>query len=409
MEINLLYKNQIKRDLEKRTFKESIVKDLKLELVLKAMSQGDAYLYDVCEEILTQPLIEEEEILWRQAVVKEVIKGTKFFKQIYEMVSKILEEVEQYKAYTTPKYYKIIKNSKKIITEVSLLEIFMKLFKEIKVILKEKQFIEAPMVQFANEFKEKFNDAFIEKVDGYIEALKCIKERQDMTLTGHVFLGFKRADYGLNSLDQLEDTREDEKGKRFWNKLFKEKGSSQYHIFLDELELQNEVETLIETTCEGIFKALSQYNRQLIKMLQEIKYQFGFYSCCGQLYSEMTQLQVPCCFPKFIKSENNFYSKSLMDIGLVIKNKKAAVGNNLEIKDKKLWIITGANQGGKTTFLRSLGLGLIMAQSGLFVSAKVFKTKIFKGIFTFIVQGEKKMANVISCFKRGSLALLAMA
>ena len=38
--------------------------------------------------------------------------------------------------------------------------------------------------------------------------------------------------------------------------------------------------------------------------------------------------------------------------------------NELSMKDKRLTIITGANQGGKSTFLRSIGQAQLMAQCG---------------------------------------------
>lgn len=54
----------------------------------------------------------------------------------------------------------------------------------------------------------------------------------------------------------------------------------------------------------------------------------------------------------------------------------------LSINNRKLCIITGSNQGGKTTFLRSIGLAQLMAQSGLFVAAESFQCCLHTGIFT---------------------------
>ena len=47
-----------------------------------------------------------------------------------------------------------------------------------------------------------------------------------------------------------------------------------------------------------------------------------------------------------------------------------------------LLVITGANRGGKSTFLRSLGLAQVMMQSGMFVGATAFRAPVRHGIFT---------------------------
>ncbi|MDT4868186.1 Endonuclease MutS2 [compost metagenome] len=45
-------------------------------------------------------------------------------------------------------------------------------------------------------------------------------------------------------------------------------------------------------------------------------------------------------------------------------------------------MITGANQGGKSSFLRSIGLAQLMMQSGMFVAANAFTADLCSGVFT---------------------------
>jgi DNA mismatch repair ATPase MutS len=49
---------------------------------------------------------------------------------------------------------------------------------------------------------------------------------------------------------------------------------------------------------------------------------------------------------------------------------------------KDLVIITGANQGGKSTFLRSIGLAQLMMQAGMFVCAESFSANLCSNLFT---------------------------
>ena len=51
-------------------------------------------------------------------------------------------------------------------------------------------------------------------------------------------------------------------------------------------------------------------------------------------------------------------------------------------------IITGANQGGKSTFLRGLGLAQLMMQNGMFVAAEAFHASICERMFTHFKREE---------------------
>jgi hypothetical protein len=49
------------------------------------------------------------------------------------------------------------------------------------------------------------------------------------------------------------------------------------------------------------------------------------------------------------------------------------VANDVDADGADLVVVTGANQGGKTTFLRSVGVAQLMMQSGMFVPARSFR------------------------------------
>jgi DNA mismatch repair ATPase MutS len=69
-------------------------------------------------------------------------------------------------------------------------------------------------------------------------------------------------------------------------------------------------------------------------------------------------------------------------VSLALTRKLRPVANDLDADGMRLIVVTGANQGGKSTFLRSVGLAHVMASAGLFVGAEAFRADHHSGYFT---------------------------
>ncbi len=90
-------------------------------------------------------------------------------------------------------------------------------------------------------------------------------------------------------------------------------------------------------------------------------------------------------FPKIVDNQINISSVlNVKNLGhpLILKEKK--ITNNYKINEiGDIAIITGSNMSGKSTFLRSLGVNLLLAYSGSVVDAEQFETNLFR-IFSCI-------------------------
>jgi DNA mismatch repair ATPase MutS len=64
------------------------------------------------------------------------------------------------------------------------------------------------------------------------------------------------------------------------------------------------------------------------------------------------------------------------------------VANDVDADERALIVITGANQGGKSTFLRSVGVAQLFMQCGLFVTAETFSADLCSGVFTHYKRAE---------------------
>ena len=75
-------------------------------------------------------------------------------------------------------------------------------------------------------------------------------------------------------------------------------------------------------------------------------------------------------FPK-IKSEKNVIKCE--NVGHPLLKKTQRIDNDFSIKNQQFFIITGANMAGKSTFLRTVSLSIVMTNIGLPVCAKSFE------------------------------------
>ncbi|WP_231968755.1 hypothetical protein [Thermoanaerobacterium sp. RBIITD] len=132
-----------------------------------------------------------------------------------------------------------------------------------------------------------------------------------------------------------------------------------------------------------VANALAQSADHINGFFNMLRAELAFYIGCIKLYEQLIQKGEPVCFPVPVSPDERKLSfKGLYDVCLAITMKQKIVANDLNANDKDLFIITGANQGGKTTFLRSIGLAQLMMQCGMFVPAETFCSNICNGLFT---------------------------
>jgi DNA mismatch repair ATPase MutS len=114
-----------------------------------------------------------------------------------------------------------------------------------------------------------------------------------------------------------------------------------------------------------------------------LRIELAFYIGCLNLYEQLGQLGEPVSFPSSIASNERKHSfTGLYEVCLALTMKQKVVGNDVNADHKDLVIITGANQGGKSTFLRSIGLAQLMMQCGMFVPAESFCANVCQNLFT---------------------------
>ncbi len=138
------------------------------------------------------------------------------------------------------------------------------------------------------------------------------------------------------------------------------------------------------------------------KLITLIDYQFAK----ARYAVKISAIEPEIITDKIISIEN-------MKHPLLIGNVENVISNNFEIgKDYKSIIITGSNTGGKTVTLKTIGLFILMAKSGLFLPCTMAKIYPFKEILADIGDDQSilqnlstfssHMTNIIEILKRSN-------
>jgi DNA mismatch repair ATPase MutS len=135
--------------------------------------------------------------------------------------------------------------------------------------------------------------------------------------------------------------------------------------------------------------ALAASTAHILSFFKMLRAELAFYIGCLNLRERLTAKGEPVCFPDPVPArECLIHAQGLYDLSLSLSMEGRTVGNDLKADRERLVMITGANRGGKTTFLRSVGLAQLLMQCGAFVPAERYRAGVCSAIFTHFKREE---------------------
>lgn len=159
-------------------------------------------------------------------------------------------------------------------------------------------------------------------------------------------------------------------------------------------ELEKTILLTLKKTYKSTFMKLSEYDSKydhfIDSTIVDFEQEIQFYIAFIKYQKKMADMDFHFCSPEV---GDKFAITQLYDLALAKANankEKKIVFNDAYFNEgEKFFVITGPNQGGKTTYARALGQVLYFASMGLFVPAKSAKLPAFDGIFTHFAAEEK--------------------
>lgn len=392
MKVYLLYKNRNFDPNEKLVWNhDALVQDLELTTLFNSMANGDEFIFNVVKSALLNAVkTDAEEVVYRQRILQDCMKNKPVIDEIYSIAVETIEKEKHNFWGIFSKYPDSI-----LYRSLEVLEMYVQMLKKLRTIA------DAYFSDFSSEgFQLLFQKLKSDLSDDYFKTLQEhlheLKFRQGLLISAQLGNGNKGTNYVLRRLEVsklvwwkrliskfiLPFTGNDEQS---WFRKLLDKDNSVYTFYVNSRD-EGGIRSLHDLRDEGInlvANSLAQSSDHILGFFNSLRAELAFYVGCLNLYDQLSKLKAPVVFP-VVEDQlvHNHVFTEMYDVCLALTLGKHIVGNDLSGRSKKLIIITGANQGGKSTFLRSVGQSQLMMQSGMFVPAISYRANLCDSLIT---------------------------
>lgn len=352
-----------------------LVKDLELDTVLRAMAGGDAFLSDVARQALLCGAVNDvATIRYRQDILGDCLRCPSAVREMYAIASETIADERRH-------HISIFSQSPAgvLYDAIHAMEFFVKMLRKLRA------FADAHAVEFRSTgfsrlflmLQREFTDDYFAVIDRNLRALRFDR---GVLMSAKLTTGNLGTGYVLRKPHGPEP--------RWWQRVLERIFGDRGPGFTYRLHERDEVGARILGEMRNIglnlvANALAQSAEHILNFFQSLRTELAFYVACLNLHDATEQKQVHTSIPQPSEPGTRVLTcDELHDISLVLTLPARTIGNTVRADGKNLLVITGANQGGKSSFLRGLGLAQLMMQAGMFVAARSFGGAICRGVFT---------------------------
>lgn len=155
---------------------------------------------------------------------------------------------------------------------------------------------------------------------------------------------------------------------------------------------------VLDQTSRPIAQTLKRYVHISGRLLVALEKEIAFYLGAARLINRMRAAGLPMCRAEIASIDERVCTvRDLYNLNLALHLSanqndlsREMVTNEVNFDDSgRIFILTGPNRGGKTTYTQAIGLAQILMQSGMYVPAAGARMSPVDGIFTHFAAEEK--------------------
>ncbi len=360
--------------------RDDLEQDLELGTLFDAMAGGDSFLRQVARQALLGSLTDPAIIRFRQKILRDCLNHSEVIQKIYRVPLEFLERKRSQWLWISTRHA----NPGSILSSaLHMLDASLDLIRSLRQIADKEgeKFMSEGFRRLFTMFQTEFDDAYLSLIH---ETIQRLKFPEGALISAQLGPGNEGTNYLL--------CKPNPAGHRWLPRVFTRK-SPAYSFTLHPRD-DNGARALAELRDRGIARAAEAVARAagyIESFFHVLRLELAFYVCCLNLHEKLRALGEPTSLPEPLPMDRRqIIGSRLYDISLVLTLGGTVVDNPIDATEKDLCIITGPNQGGKTTFLRSVGLAQLMMQCGMFVPAQSYAASLCSGLFTHFKREEDK-------------------
>jgi hypothetical protein len=354
---------------------DALIQDLELETLWNAMAAGDEFLYETAKRVLLSSLHDPVGIVYRQRVLADCLAEPELVHQLYALALEALDSERRVGGFWVDSRPDSILHR-----SVQILSLHVETLKRLRTLADEHagSVRSEGFTRFFAMLGEELADDYLETLERHLDELEF---KRGVLESARLGKGNKGTAYVVRKARELRWTERLPFGNRA--------PSFSFTIPPRDEAGFRALEELRGRGLNDVANAVAQSSEHIKSFFSMLRLELAFYLGCLNLAERLRTKGEPTCFPEPVEEDQAALdTRAVYDVALALHLGDGVVGNDVSADRKTLVMLTGANQGGKSTLMRGIGLAQLMMQSGMFVGAESFRASVCSGVLTHFKREE---------------------